>query len=74
MRGVVVSAVLDDGVRWIDGDLGVSPTVTLREGQAVPGNIRIRSAQMELVAAWDGIAEATTSIGSFRAGRKVAQL
>jgi hypothetical protein len=41
MRAVVVSAMLDDGVRWIDGDLGVGPTVTLLEVQAVPGNVRI---------------------------------
>jgi hypothetical protein len=74
MRAVAVSTTLDDGVRWIDWDLGVSPTMTLRMGQAVPGNVRIRSAQVELKATWNGVAEATASIGSFRAGRKVAQL
>jgi hypothetical protein len=74
VRSVVANAVLDDDVHSMDGCLGLGRTVALCEGQAMPGNVRVRSAQIELAAVWDGHAEATTSIGSLRGGWKLAQL
>ena len=74
VRSVVANAVLDDDVHWMVGCLGLGRTVAFCEGQAMPGNVRVRSAQIVLAAAWDGHAEATASIGSLRAGWKLAQL
>lgn len=74
VRSEVANAVFDDDVHWMDGCLGLGRTAAFCEGQAMPGHVRVRSAQIELAAAWDGHAEATASIGSLRAGWKLAQL
>jgi hypothetical protein len=71
-RSVAANAVLDDDVHWMDGCLGLGRTVALCEGQAVPGNVRVRSAQ-SYSKCWQNIDSEMGRASRSREGRNLVE-